>query len=115
MSNGKIKPGLDLISWLRAQLVRHTTSLLRCAALIAIAALIVDPAVAQSPSRVWASEGESVRQAVITLNKSRTFRIDQPFTTVVMGEPEIADARPISDRVIYIQGKKVGTTNLVAF
>ena len=52
---------------------------------------------------------------VITINKSRTFRIDQPFKTAVVGSPEIADARPISDRVIYIQGKKIGTTNLVAF
>lgn len=31
------------------------------------------------------------------------------------GSPEIADVLPMSDRVLYVQGKKVGTTNVSVF
>ena len=32
-----------------------------------------------------------------------------------MGSPELVDALPMSDRRLYIQGKKVGTTNVSVF
>lgn len=63
----------------------------------------------------WRSEGEPVRRLVVTLNKSRTFHIDKPFATAVIGAPDIADVLPISDQQLYVQGKKVGTTNLSVF
>ena len=63
----------------------------------------------------WKSEGDRVRHVVITLYKSKTFRLDQPFSTAVVGSPEIADALPMSDRSLYVQGKKVGTTNVSVF
>ncbi|MBO0755392.1 MAG: type II and III secretion system protein family protein [Bradyrhizobiaceae bacterium] len=67
------------------------------------------------PGGTWQSEGEPVRRLVVTLNKSRTFRLDKPFATAVVGAPDIADVLPISDQQLYIQGKKVGTTNLSVF
>jgi len=60
-------------------------------------------------------EGAGVRHLVVTLNKSRTLRFDQPFSSAVVGAPEIVDALPMSDRALYIQGKKVGTTNVSVF
>ena len=51
----------------------------------------------------------------MTLNKSRTLRFDKPFASAVVGAPDIVDALPMSDRVLYIQGKKVGTTNISVF
>src|SRR3989440_1765498 len=60
-------------------------------------------------------EGAGVRHLVVTLNKSRTLRFDQPFSSAVVGSPEIVDALPMSDRALYIQGKKVGTTNVSVF
>src|SRR6185295_11430856 len=47
--------------------------------------------------------------------KSRTFKIDRPFASTAIGAPEIADVLPVSDRIIYIQGKKIGTTNITIF
>jgi pilus assembly protein CpaC len=66
-------------------------------------------------SRAWRSEGEPVRRLVVTLYKSRTFHLERPFATAVIGAPDIADVLPISDQSLYIQGKKVGTTNLTVF
>ena len=57
----------------------------------------------------------TVRRAVVTRNKSRTFEFDAPFATAVVGAPDIADVLPMSDRVIYLQGKKIGTTNVSLF
>ena len=64
----------------------------------------------------WANEESGrVRHIVVTLNKSRTLRFDKPFASAVVGGPDIMDALPMSDRVLYIQGKKVGTTNVSVF
>jgi len=64
----------------------------------------------------WASdERVGVRHIVVTLNKSRTLRFDKPFASAVVGAPDIMDALPMSDRVLYIQGKKVGTTDVSVF
>jgi len=64
----------------------------------------------------WVSEeGSGVRHIVVTINKSRTLRFDKPFASAVIGAPDIVDALPMLDRVLYIQGKKVGTTNVSVF
>ena len=68
-------------------------------------------------ARSWVSEesGGGVRHIEVTLNKSRTLRFDKPFASAVVGGPDILDALPMSDRVLYIQGKKVGSTNVSVF
>jgi pilus assembly protein CpaC len=64
----------------------------------------------------WVSEeGGGVRHIVVILNKSRTLRFDNPFASAVVGAPDIVDALPMSDRVLYIQGKNVGSTNISVF
>jgi pilus assembly protein CpaC len=56
-----------------------------------------------------------VRHIVVTVNKSRTLRLERPFASAVVGSSDIVDALPMSDRTLYIQGKKVGTTNVSVF
>jgi pilus assembly protein CpaC len=58
---------------------------------------------------------EGVQHVTITVNKSGTFKLDHAFSTATVGGSDIADAMPLSDRVIYIQGKKIGTTNVSLF
>jgi pilus assembly protein CpaC len=41
--------------------------------------------------------------------------VERPFARAVVGASDIANVMPLSDRSIYIQGKKVGTTNLSLF
>lgn len=47
-------------------------------------------------------------------DKSITFVVP-PFATAVMGNLDIADVLPESDRLIYVQGKKIGTTNITLY
>src|SRR5580704_11451910 len=62
------------------------------------------PAFSQAP--------QQVQHVTITLNKSVTLPIGPSFSSAAVGSPEIADARPLTDHMLYIQGKKVGTTNV---
>ncbi len=53
-----------------------------------------------------------VSKATVTVKKSRVVEVPRPFSTALIAEAEIADVVPISDRAIYIVGKKVGATRL---
>src|SRR5262245_5362895 len=81
------------------------------------ASLVVWPGwLRTAQAQSWMSEkGGGVRHIVVTLNKSVTLRFDKPFASAVVGAPDIVDALPMSDRVLYIQGKKVGTTDISVF
>jgi pilus assembly protein CpaC len=85
-----------------------------CMALIAVLA-IETPSAQGQDARAWRSEGDHVRYIKVTLYKSKTFHLDQSFSTAVVGAPDIIDALPMSDRSLYIQGKKIGTTNVSVF
>ena len=64
---------------------------------------------------VFVSEMSDVQRVKVILNKSRTFRVERPFSTIVAGSPDIIDVKSLSDRLIYIQGKQTGTTNVILF
>jgi pilus assembly protein CpaC len=64
------------------------------------------PAYSQPP------QPEPVQHIVIPVNKSVTIPVSRPFSSAVVGSPEIADALPMTDRALYIQAKKIGTTNV---
>src|SRR5258705_10159492 len=57
----------------------------------------------------------NVQRVKVIVNKSRTFRVDTAFSTIVSGSPDIAEVRSLSDHVLYIQGKQTGTTNVILF
>lgn len=81
----------------------------------------IDPAAAadrrapSASSGVFVSEMSDVQRVRVTVNKSRTFRVDTAFSTIVAGSPDIADVKSLSDHLIYVQGKKTGTTNVILF
>jgi pilus assembly protein CpaC len=60
----------------------------------------------------FASQDAAVKRVVVIVNKSRTINIERSFTRAIPGAVDFADVLPLSDRSIYIQGKKVGTTNV---
>ena len=68
-----------------------------------------------SSSGVFVSEMTDVQRVKVILNKSRTFRVDTAFSTIVAGSPDIVDVKSLSDHLIYIQGKQTGTTNVILF
>ncbi|WP_338833484.1 type II and III secretion system protein family protein [Bradyrhizobium septentrionale] len=68
-----------------------------------------------SSGGVFVSEMNDVQRVKVTVNKSRTFRVETAFSTIVAGSPDIADVKSLSDHLIYVQGKKTGTTNVILF
>lgn len=71
---------------------------------------------AQTPRIV--AEGVDSKHAgevVVPINKSQILQVDVPFKEVLVGNPEIADVLPLTDRSIYILGKSLGSTNLTIY
>jgi pilus assembly protein CpaC len=79
-----------------------------------IAGLACSPAFSQSEILPQDHTVDFTRISV-PRHKSRTFRLRTEFDTAVVASPEIADVLAVSDRVIYVQGKKPGTTNISIF
>jgi pilus assembly protein CpaC len=48
----------------------------------------------------------------VTLHKTETIRVAFPFTEALVGNADVADVVPLTNRSIYIVGKKVGVTRL---
>ena len=63
-------------------------------------------------SREIGSEEVTIRHESITVNKSRTIRSDFVFADVLVGNSEVAEVVPLSDKTLYLLGKKLGTTNV---
>ena len=104
----------------RASSGRRAHRLGRAAILVASATAIVGSELANLPSAgsqptSMQVEEATARRVVVTRHKSLTVRLDRAFASTVVGSPDIADVLPMSDRVIYIQAKKIGTTNVSVF
>jgi pilus assembly protein CpaC len=48
----------------------------------------------------------------VTLNKSETVRVGMPFSEALVGNADVADVVPLTDKAIYIVGKKIGVTRV---
>lgn len=57
----------------------------------------------------------ALHHVVVTVYKSRTVTVERAFTKAIVGSTEIVDVLPISDHTLYLQGKKLGTTNVTVF
>src|SRR6188508_2428824 len=90
---------------------------LSIAAILALAIFTTVTLQAQERGRRQSSDADSplVRHLVVTVYKSRTITFPTPFKTASIASTDIADITPLTDRSIYIQGKKVGTTNVSIF
>ena len=73
----------------------------------------------RSPSRplaqVSVAEGVHAGELDVPVNKSQVLRTDRPYSKALIGNPEIADVLPLSDRSLYVLGKKTGTTSLTLY
>src|SRR5688572_24231670 len=84
-------------------------------ALAATAFTAAAPATAQSLS-VVAADGElHAGQLDVPVNKSQVLRIDRPFAQALIGNQEVADLLPLTNRSLYVLGKKMGTTSLTLY
>lgn len=86
-------------------------------AALAVSGMVCEPVVGSAPAYAQARAqaapgGAKLVRTRVTINKSQTVRMEQPFTDVLVGATEIADVIPLSDQTLYVLGKKVGTTNV---
>jgi len=86
-------------------------------ALVAACGLMVASAPPAASQAITVMDGElhNTRHVVVPQFKSKTIRFDRPFQSTVVGSTDVADVLPVSDRTIYVQGKKIGTTNIAVF
>ncbi len=48
----------------------------------------------------------------VSVQKSQVLRVNQSYKDLLVGDPEIADVIPLTDRTVYVLGKDVGSTSL---
>ncbi|MFM5953612.1 MAG: type II and III secretion system protein family protein, partial [Novosphingobium sp.] len=85
-------------------------------AIAAAAIALAVPTIGAFPA--YAQEGEAGLHAgtlEVPLNKSQVVTADRPIGKAMIGNAEIADVLPISNRSIYVLGKKNGTTSLTLY
>ncbi len=61
------------------------------------------------------SDASHAGQLEVPINKSQVLRVDQPFAKALIGNPDIADVLPLTNRSLYVLGKKNGTTSLTLY
>lgn len=80
---------------------------------VAVAALAMVPA---GPAAAQVSEVALHAGAVeVPVNKSQVLTADRTIGKALIGNAEIADVLPISERSVYVLGKKLGTTSLTLY
>ena len=93
---------------------------MRALALALIAAAVV-LAAAYSASEALAERsiqiGQAKRTATVNvyIGKSEDVRTDSSFVELTVGDPDMADVNPLTDRSLSILGKKNGTTRVSAY
>ena len=67
--------------------------------------------------RAAASLAEDVHagELAVPVNKSQVLRSDRPYAKALIGNPEIADVLPLTNKSLYVLGKKNGTTSLTLY
>ena len=83
--------------------------------LTAVLALGIAP-IAAVPATAQDDEASIHAGAVeVPVNKSQVITADRPIARAMIGNEEIADIFPISDRSVYVLGKALGTTSLTLY
>jgi pilus assembly protein CpaC len=58
------------------------------------------------------SAAKRTATVLVAVGKTEDVRVDAPFSEVTVGDPEVADVTPLTDRALSILGKKIGTTRV---
>ncbi len=89
-------------------------SLIHTVAALALCTAVAPSALAQS-DLTSSDTGLLAGQLDVPLNKSQVVTVDRPFAKAMVGNEEIADIVPITNRSLYVLGKKMGTTSLTIY
>jgi pilus assembly protein CpaC len=92
---------------LRAALMLATAA----AAQLAVGALIA-PAQARE---VELTAGRTTATVKVSIGKSESVRTENSFSEVIVSDPDVADAIPLTDRSLSVLGKKIGTARVSVY
>jgi pilus assembly protein CpaC len=70
---------------------------------------------AHAQKAIQISGASRTAMVVVTVGKSQDVRADASFIDVMVGDPEVADVNPLTDRTLSILGKKIGTTRVSVY
>lgn len=76
------------------------------------AGLLTLPAQANDVVTISANKNATVK---VAKGKPRTVRTSVPFYEIVIGDPEIANVNPLTDKSFYVLGNELGTTGIALF
>ena len=85
--------------------------------LLLVATLAVSAGQARAEVAIDALGADMIHagEFVVPINKSQVLKVDQPFTELLIGNPEIADVVALTNQTVYVLGKQLGTTNLTIY
>ena len=81
-------------------------------------ALLMSPCAmdeAQAQRVLQISGAKRTATVLVPVGKTEDVRVDAPFTDITVGDPEVADVTPLTDRALSILGKKIGTTRVTVY
>jgi len=94
--------------------LRRSARIVLMTAVVMLAAAAPLPVQGQeAPLRL--TDDHRAGELVVPVNKSQVLRVDRPFKDLLVGNPDIADVMPMTDRSVYVLGKQVGSTNLTIY
>ena len=91
-----------------------TSKFILTVATLALSSIMAPPTLAQGYSSS-SDAGLLAGQLDVPLNKSQVVTVDRPFGKAMVGNQEIADIVPITNRSLYVLGKRMGTTSLTIY
>jgi len=70
---------------------------------------------AQAERNIQISQAKKTATVTVYIGKSEDVRTDSSFVELTVGDPDVADVNPLTDRSLSILGKKNGTTRVSAY
>jgi pilus assembly protein CpaC len=74
--------------------------------------LLALPGVAQAQRTIALGGGARTQSVKVPMHKSDDVHTSEPFVDVTVGDPDIADVHPLTDKALSILGKKIGATRV---
>lgn len=95
----------------------HGQRLVRCfcAVMMAFAVMFAGVTVAEAKAKAVRISAGSSTSLQVSKGKPLTIRTSAPFYEIVIGDPEIANVSPLTDKSFYILGISYGTTGIALF
>src|SRR5665213_3484794 len=85
--------------------------------IVAIVALWPGAGIAQKqrPVTITSAGATASQKLVLSVGKSQVLTVSQAVGGIQVGDPDVADVKPLNDRSFYILGKKLGVTNVSVY